>query len=95
MIGCAGYSNPLAQWTSIGSHVSAWIVNESDHDVNVSMQAPKLENSQRQLGIVSAHDSSLFAVPFADTKVQIVIDGKVMYTFSPVKPGTWRFVVRQ
>lgn len=82
--------HPVGQWAPIGSTVTAWVINETHDSISIRVEAPELSMT-RTLGTVLACDSVLFVIPFGDTNVVVYANDRMIASFIPNAPKTWKF----
>lgn len=86
-------THPLAPWQQTSSQAYVWVVNETNDTVGVAVIARKIDHSVRVLGWVTARDSLMFRLPYADTKVLLLV-GFQWVEFDVKGPTVTRYVHR-
>lgn len=86
--------HPLYPWGEIDSRPYVNVINESHDTLAVWAEAPEVDRVTRLVGLVPACDSAELPIPYADTKVKIII-GNQSLIINMNKPLIWRLVVRE
>jgi hypothetical protein len=81
-------SSALRPWGAVGADAYLEIANNSQRDLPLLVMAPQVDSAVRFLGIVPKCGTARFKLPYADTKV-IVIVGNLQHELSIEKPGTY------
>jgi len=89
-IGSDRYNNRENPFGPIGSSAYVWIVNPSDDSLEVTANAPKVDNAHRVIGIVPPNDSTILRLPYIDTKVYLTLGTLALGTVVPRRPGIYR-----
>ena len=85
--------SPLAPWQEVASDPYVLLVNETNDTLPVAVLARKVDHAVRFLGWVTARDSVMVRLPYADTKVTLLVGGQ-WFEFDVKGPTITRLVYR-
>jgi len=85
--------HPLFPWEQIGSSASINVVNDAHEPIPVFAHAPAVDSATRYIGTVPACDSAVLRLPYADTKVTVIL-GNQSVVLPIFEPGQYRLYLR-
>lgn len=85
--------HPLYPWDQIGSVATINVVNDAHEPIPVFARAPAVDSATRYIGAVPACDSAVLRLPYADTKVTVLL-GDQSVVLPIHEPGQYRLYLR-
>lgn len=87
--------HPLAPWDKVGSVAEVLVVNETPAGpLYVVAEAPAVDSAIRTLGFVLPQSSSIFRLPYADTRVIIRVEDLATFELKVDGPRRYRLEVK-
>lgn len=84
--------HPLYPWDQIGSTATVNVVNDAHVAVPVFARASAVDSATRYIGTVPACDSAVLRLPYADTRVTVLLGNRSVVL--PIRePGQFRLYV--
>lgn len=90
----ASDNSPLVPWDNLNSSAYVLVVNERHDSLEVFAEAHEVDNARRYMGIVVPDGSKVFKIPYADTKVTIIL-GDTTHILDVKKPFLWRLIIKE
>jgi hypothetical protein len=84
--------HPLFPWDQIGSSASINVINDTHDPIPVFARASAVDSATRYIGTVPACDSAVLRLPYADTRVTVLI-GNQSLVLPVFEPGQYRLWV--
>jgi hypothetical protein len=84
--------HPLFPWDGIGSSASVNVVNDAHVAIPIYARASAVDSVTRYIGEVEACDSAVFRLPYADTRVTLLL-GNRSIVLPVFEPGQFRLYV--